>query len=145
MSGRAGGPVEPPTDAGPSVRPQPAEIVGCTPGVNAFVPEPAPSEPPVTPTSRPPSHELRFPLESDELIAFAGSLGLASRLRDGVDAWRRESGSGGREYPRLDGTTLLVPTDAVAVVVRCLREDEDAPAYAGLLERLGRARGLRPV
>lgn len=88
------------------------------------------------PTSSASSDELRFPLDTDALIAFAGSLGLATRLREGVDGWRRESGSGGRTYPRLEGTVLVVPADAVAVVGRCLAEDEDAGAYADVLARL---------
>jgi hypothetical protein len=80
--------------------------------------------------------EIRLSLASDELIAFAGGLGLATRLREGVDARRRETGSTERTYPRLEGTTFVVPRDCLEVAARCLADDVDRADYVGLVGRL---------
>lgn len=83
-----------------------------------------------------PDDELPLPLDTDELIALAGGLDLATRLRERVDAWRRESGSTARTYPRLEGTTFVVPVDCLEVAAACLAADEDREAYTGLVGRL---------
>ena len=83
-----------------------------------------------------PDDEYRFPLDTDELIAFAGGLDLATRLRERVDAWRRETGSEVRTYPRLEGTAVVVPADRVEGTVACLEADVDRATFAGLVGRL---------
>lgn len=98
------------------------------------------SEPRVT------DDELPLPLDTDELIALAGGLDLATRLRERVDGWRRETGSTRRTYPRLEGTTFVVPSDCLEVAAACLAADEDREAYAALVRRLraeGAARAAR--
>ncbi|MFO0932023.1 MAG: hypothetical protein U1E39_04870 [Planctomycetota bacterium] len=83
-----------------------------------------------------PDDELHFPLDTDELIALAGGLDLATRLRERVDGWRRETGSTARTHPRLEGTTFVVPVDCLDVAAACLAADEDHATYAGLVGRL---------
>ncbi len=93
-----------------------------------------------------PDDELHFPLDTDELIALAGGLDLATVLRERVDAWRRETGSTQRTYPRLEGTAFVVPADCREVAAACLAADADRDAYAGLVGRLragGAGRGRR--
>lgn len=95
---------------------------------------------------RVPDDELPLPLDTDELIALAGGLDLATTLRERVDGWRRETGSTQRTYPRLEGTTFVVPVDCLEVAAACLAADADREVYAGLVRRLragGAARGAR--